>query len=409
MGSCRSSIHFCRSFLFWWTVCGVLSWSVVITDSFSLQRNVFRSHPSGQQREEWAWSVISSIPRKDYSHSARAKSLRSSIPREQYGANIRITRGEDRDDEPINAIVRQDMLPPSRISLPRISLPYGLTLQAIGWTVALILALAEFLVDDPADFLNGREIGYNIVDAAIPLTPTDVVAVTIGEVSAGAVAPFVSLLVVSVLSEALPTTRDLGQAVADADFLVSIAATQPLLLGLGVPPGISKALGGALALLPSQAVKGAARSRDEWVREELEKELEEELAHQFSIPNPFEKEPEPAPHIESTFVIELFSDLLKWLGYGVMCIRWDGALDYLPHVQECAAFGILANVGAQAYMDWMNLCFLTDAEQEKVQSRPFHEWKSIYLAQGICGATLFGLYEGVQEPATRLVSFLLQD
>lgn len=413
MGSCRRSIYLCRtSFVVWWIVVVECSLSFVITESFAPQRNVSRS-PSGHHREDRTWSMNSSLSRKNYSHSNRSKSLRSSsVPREQYEygratrADIRITRKEEnKENELVNAVTRQDMLPPSTISLPG-----GLTFKAVGWTVALILALSECLVTDPANFLNGREIGYNIVDAAIPLTPTDVVAVTIGEVSAGAIAPFVSLFVVSVLSVAPPTTRELGQAVADADFLVAIAAVQPLLIGLGFPPVISKALGGAFALLPSQAVKTAARSRDEWVREELEQELEEELTQQFRIPNPFQKDTEQTqtPHIESTFAIELFSDLLKWLGYGVMCIRWEGALAPLSHVQECAIFGILANVGAQFYMDWMNLCFLKDAERDKVQSRPFHEWKSIYLSQGFCGAMLFGLYEGVEEPATRLVSFFLQ-
>lgn len=158
-------------------------------------------------------------------------------------------------------------------------------------------------------------------------------------------------------------------------------------------------------------MKTVARSRDEWARGELEKELELELGNRFFLPNPFRREPEPVRPValESTFAIELFSDILKWLSYGVMCVRWEALLAPLSHVQECAVFGILANIGAQAYTDWINLCFLDDDERGKVQSRLFREWRSLYLSQGICGATLFGLYEGVQEPATRLVSSFLHN
>lgn len=234
MESCQAWIHLRRPHvLVVWTVVLVLLVSIMsVAESFSPQQNRFPSRWD-LAMERRASSLCSPIPRHDYGRSARASIRTPSCEKEL-------------DEIPESANLRQDTIPS-----PRFSIPGGLTPRALGWKVALALALSECLVDDSADFLNGREIGYNIMDAALPLTPTDLVAVTIGEVTAGAIAPFVSLFVLSFLSVVPPvTTRDLGQAVADADFLVARAAAQPFLLGLGVPPGVSKALGSAFALMP---------------------------------------------------------------------------------------------------------------------------------------------------------------
>jgi hypothetical protein len=270
--------------------------------------------------------------------------------------------------------------------------------------------LAEFLVDDPIhNFLNGREVGYNIVDAALPLTAPDVVAVTIGEVAAGVVAPWVSLAFLGIWTPV--TKRDVGQAVADTDFLVTRAATQPFLMSwFGMPPLFSKIFSFVVALVPSQMVKTAALSREERVHQDPNQDFQHDLDnHSFQFPNPLQREGEASTENKPKYsiAIEIFSDLLKWLAYGVMSVKWNAALVPLTHLQKSAIFGTLANLGLQAYMDVMDKYFLGEEERTRVQSRPAHEWKSLYLSQAVCGATLFGLYEAVQEPATQFVSTIL--
>lgn len=314
------------------------------------------------------------------------------------------------------------LFPKTGAKFPDFSLG-GLTPPALAWTFVIILALAECLVDDPSDFWNGRELGFNILDAAVPLTPTDAVAVTIGEVTAGVIAPFVSLAVVGLLNKASSssrnqqeqqqasiTIRDLGQAVADADFLVARAATQSIFQSLGLPPALIRPLSGLVALLPSQIVKTAAFSRDKRFQKELQKELEAELKdEEFFLLKVFQHEPEKVETVESNLGVEIFSDLLKWLTYGVLCVRYEGILTPLDPVFECAVFGVVANLGSQAYFDLMEAFFAGEAKRETIRLRSIYEWKSLYLSQGILGAALFGLYQWVQEPATQVVSLYLRD
>jgi hypothetical protein len=107
-------------------------------------------------------------------------------------------------------------------------------------------------------------------------------------------------------------------------------------------------------------------------------------------------------------LVEVFSDITKWLEYDILQNDFSGQLSLLPGI-EGALFGSMASLSAQLYADilYVYFAFGPDAVQAKVKSRTGADWAAIYLNRFVVGATLFGVYEGVQIPLTSIISAVL--
>lgn len=228
------------------------------------------------------------------------------------------------------------------------------------------------------------------------------------------------------------------KAVADGDFLVSQAVSRPILGLLGVPQ-LAVTVGSVLlASVPAEIVNVAARRR-------IEKDIREQnqLKSSFSVnplqsiegkkaENSFFNAVAPSTGMiekEQKFVldekktdkanwetmwIDVVSDLIKWLGYGVLKADFSGLLtnaDGLPYFPglESAWFGVLAALSAQLYADvfFSAFAFGGESKREEILSRNLVQWTTAYLQEAQSAAVLFGVYDLVQIPAKALVSAIL--
>ena len=175
------------------------------------------------------------------------------------------------------------------------------TLFVVG--IIYTLALSGDDVAAPASMEALETVSYNLVDAAFPLTGSDVVSVAVGEAIAGVVgaaASFgISLSTTRMPSwrssrssdESTNTTPDQQQqqqqassattttsssstmikasdAWADGDFLLTQAAALPLLASIGLSPVLLTLTSTVLALVPYEIIKVGARRREGLRRED---------------------------------------------------------------------------------------------------------------------------------------------
>jgi len=322
--------------------------------------------------------------------------------------------------------------------------------------VGLIYTLAlNGEVTEPASLEALEAVSYNVVDAALPLTASDVVSVAAGEAIAGVVGAATSFGIS--LSMRMSTWRKTGEsgsknsnaegmvkvsdAVADGDFLLTNAAAYPLLASIGLSPLVSAVTSTLLAIVPYSIVKVGARRREALKREDillqelLEQEHQRKRRRQvgFGLPvnmsasssrradtvpvgvtivDPTTLTPvqEDKPKLDA---VETFSDILKWLQFSVLTKEFSGRLLYegqelLPGV-ESAILGSVAGVSSQFYSDILYAFFKFggEAKQEMVRSRSVLDWLNIYTAKTIYFAVLFGVYEAVQAPAKDFIAAFL--
>jgi len=168
------------------------------------------------------------------------------------------------------------------------------TLLVIGLIYTLALN-GEVTADTGAVSIEALEVvSYNVVDAALPMTASDVVSVAAGEAIAGVVGAATSFGI-SVSSRRLSwgsisgaaeqqqgssnTSNSQQQqqqqqavkvsdAVADGDFLLTNAAAYPLLAAIGLSPLLSAVTSTLLAIVPYGIVKVGARRREALRRED---------------------------------------------------------------------------------------------------------------------------------------------
>jgi hypothetical protein len=76
---------------------------------------------------------------------------------------------------------------------------------------------------------------------------------------------------------------------------------------------------------------------------------------------------------------------------------------------ESAIFGLLAALSSQLYQDVLYLYsdFGNPMKREMILNRSPEGWASIYATKTLSAATLFGVYEGVRGPTSRLLSQLI--
>ena len=318
-----------------------------------------------------------------------------------------------------------------------------------------------------------EELGSNILEAAFPLTATDAVTGALGEATAGIAAAFSSLILSSFLSnmmkrpEKLNTpdqgdplleatndpqimnlkqqvieqqgklqSRDLGRkAIANGDFFVAQAAALPLLESVGLPPSFATLAAVLLAAVPAEIVNVLGRQRIEKDRRMLEFIIDQEEETRKSLEKPFplnlifplqaeelaeelRKKRERTMQPDSSLMneglwVEIISDLIKWLSYGVLSTDFQGMMTYngLPLFPglESAWYGVIAGLCAQIYADTFSTVFGFGGQtkRQEVLSRSLLKWVATYLLEAVSAGVLFGVYEFAQIPATAVVSAVL--
>jgi len=307
----------------------------------------------------------------------------------------------------------------------------------------------------------------NIASTVLPQSAEDVIAVSIGEGIAGVIGAFATWLLGLVLNfkrdEDFILTplmsgveggsgayeRDnvdelFSEAVADGDYFLTRAAAQPLFEAIGVPVFFASLASVLLATLPYEAVKLSTRKKKIALEEEiLLNMLEEEEAKRQTDMNVIDKfsmsvggfigrlyvtpnvdefdmdedEEELATSDEPPVLldyVELFADITKWLEYDVLISNYRGILALpngmlLSSSWESAIFGLLAALSSQLYTDVLYLYsdFGNPMKRDQTMNRSIEGWASVYATKCLSAATLFGVYEAVRAPTSRLVSQLV--
>ncbi|GAX11933.1 hypothetical protein FisN_8Lh019 [Fistulifera solaris] len=321
--------------------------------------------------------------------------------------------------------------------------------------IALLASSMETPSVEQAPMAAFEEVVANVVDAAVPLTATDVVSVSMGEGLAGLLsAGFTYLLsqlrtvamqqlltqnrkrsspttVTTPPSQVTPTFSD---AVADGDFLLTRAAATPFLAAAGVSPVLAATLSAAFAIVPSESIRLKARARqrrleeDQLLQEMLQQQLEEQkqnasilqkVQNVIQIRDPSQQQQIVDPDSLKPIVseksakglnfVEIFCDITRWLEYSVLMNDYKGMFPFLDPAMESAVFGALASLSALLYADVFNAYFgLGGSEVRRaLEQRTVEDWSSAYLTRMFYGAVLFGVYEGAQGPVTELVESFL--
>jgi hypothetical protein len=305
-----------------------------------------------------------------------------------------------------------------------------IAMNAVGGalTVGVVFALASTNLNGLLSGAASEDFGkvsINIVDAALPMTATDLVSGTLGEATAVIVASVVSLSLSALprLSQGRQNKarnmQEVEKAVGNGDFLLAQATAIPLLQSIGLPPILATLGSVAFAAVPAEIVKVASqRSRNKKLEEDglFEQLLQEEQEKKQGQSTPFFFRGSilPSPAIvnevqetiekrqkdqKESLVVEVVSDIIKWLGYSVLCADLAGQLRYngLPLFPglESAAFGVIATLSAQLYGDILyTYCGFGGQEQnDLVRSRTLLMWVVIYFSEALYAAIFFGVYE----------------
>lgn len=310
----------------------------------------------------------------------------------------------------------------------------------------------------------------NIATTVLPQSAEDVIAVSIGEGIAGVIGAFATWLLGLVLNfkrdEVFILTPLKGsegmygmemdrsnnvdalvsEAVADGDYFLTRAAAEPLFEAVGVPVFFASLASVLLATLPYEAIKLSTRKKMKALEEEvLLNMLEEEEAQRLADMNVIDKlSNRVGGFIQQLYVsqnfeegdidedeeeldlatpdetpvlldyVELFADITKWLEYDVLINNYRGILA-LPNGMmlssgwESAIFGLLAALSSQLYTDVLYLYsdFGSPMKRDQTLNRSIEGWASVYATKCLSAATLFGVYEAVRAPTSRLVSQLV--
>ncbi|KAL3827008.1 hypothetical protein ACHAXA_000072 [Cyclostephanos tholiformis] len=241
-----------------------------------------------------------------------------------------------------------------------------------------------------------------------------------------------------------------SEAVADGDYFLTRAVAQPLLEALGIPVFFASFASVLIATLPYEAVKISSKKRRYEVKEQLllQMLLEEEenrrrdmnvvdkvsndifdFIQQLNVRPPMDdiaedkgknvnymtpRQIEQKGIVPVLDYVELFADVTKWLEYDVLISNYRGVLS-LPNGEmlttgwESAIFGFMAAFSSQLYTDVLYLYsdFGNPIKREMTLNRSLEGWASIYVTKCLSAATLFGVYEAVRGPTSRLLSQLV--
>ncbi|KAL3903303.1 MAG: hypothetical protein SGILL_010496 [Bacillariaceae sp.] len=328
-------------------------------------------------------------------------------------------------------------------------------------TVVLMLSLSTsensilgFSVTDAGEL---NEVAFatatRVIDASVPTSSTDYVAIALGESIAGVIGAAFSVGINVLLrpdrivqrnkakeqdetSNSSSTTNPfVSQALSDSDYFIANSATDSLLVAIGVAPEVAKLSSVFIAAVPSQLVKLIPVIREQRAQEELllqqlllEQQLQVAEASKQNMPNnllsmlPFStsrkeeaaaaivanpKDLIPVTGTIGIDFVEVFADVTRWLEYDVLKREFAGTLVWnnqmLDPSMTGAVLGLLAAVSSRLYADVLYQSYGPVSKQEEVRSRPNIEWLSRYFATAASAATLFGFYEASQGPIFRWI------
>jgi hypothetical protein len=270
----------------------------------------------------------------------------------------------------------------------------------------------------------------NVIDAAVPTSSTDIVAVSLGEAIAGVIG---AVLTAGLKALAFDDRKPLvTEALADSDYFILQAGLIPFLEAVGISPIFASLGSVVVASVPSQLVKLNSKQKQRLVEEEKcltellasERKLQrkrsrirDSVAAVRQIRVPVQKPVEPStltPIIETrTDFIEIFSDVTRWLGYSVLqsdytaILTWNGE-PAGPGITG-AVFGSIAAFSSRLYADLLYgvMGYGPEAKQIEVRTRRAADWVALYASSSLSAATLFGVYEQSQRPISRWIQGVL--
>ncbi|GKY94595.1 hypothetical protein MPSEU_000425000 [Mayamaea pseudoterrestris] len=263
----------------------------------------------------------------------------------------------------------------------------------------------------------------NVLDVMLPSTATDFISITLGEALAGVIGAASTFLLSAVVSRNNSMrSAPAKDAVADGDFFVANAAAFPLVQSLGMSPLVSSIVTSVFASIPYELVKYGSRQRDQRIQEDKllqqllqERDRKKTNTRSFSLftwvtPDSglLESSNRLVPIDNQLDVVEIFSDLIRWLEYGILMTDFGGKLSLVPGV-ESAVYGVLATISSQVYGDLLYGVFGFGGElkRDRVRDRTASDWSTFYLSRALYAATLFGVYDAAQIPAKRVLNMLL--
>ena len=341
---------------------------------------------------------------------------------------------------------------------------YNVIASAFGLILAAIITYDLASSNDVLDFVNdatgaisaGSVATQNILDAALPTSATDVVAVALGEGIGGLVGVGSTLVLSEVMryqrqsmtaadsagtdsdADANESRKDemsmnnaLTEAVAGFDYFLTRAVASPLLLSIGLDPFLASIGSVLLASIPYELVKLQERLRQRRISEnELMNELLREERDRRQRGNGVMAAPQPIsvkdvaqsvdvttlkPAVASTEfdVPELITDIIKWLEYDVLKSKFRGELQYgnspLPPGIESAVFGFMAALSSQLYLDALYQNTNLGPEEKSLESRrrSASALISVYATRCFGTAALFATYESFKLPVRLAISGLI--
>uniref|UniRef100_A0A7S2UN54 Uncharacterized protein n=1 Tax=Attheya septentrionalis TaxID=420275 RepID=A0A7S2UN54_9STRA len=229
------------------------------------------------------------------------------------------------------------------------------------------------------------------------------------------------------------------EALANGDYFLTRAAVLPLLQAAGVPYFQASILSILLATIPYELVKRSSRIKEQKQGEDQIMEfLLQEEKKQTGKWNPIAKintgrsnqapitsfKPvssvdlegleDPLKYVSGTLdLVELFSDVTKWLEYDVLKKDFGGTLllngNILGSGWESASFGFVAALSSQIYADviYWYTSIGSDAKRREVRRRGLDRWASLYSTKCLSAAALFGVYDVVKAPTGKFIVRLL--
>jgi len=297
---------------------------------------------------------------------------------------------------------------------------------------AIITGLAG-TTEPNADPIEGAyDTVFNVIDATVPTSSTDLVAVALGEAIAGVIGAFLTAILRSVASKDRKPL--VTEALVDSDFFIAQAGLRPTLEAVGVPPVLATLGSVVVASVPSQLVKLTSQQKQRLSEQEsslldsidLESVDEEkgflpqlsdvvatlrQIRSTKKNDDHVTQEVERATEFDLDFV-EIFSDVTRWLGYDVLTSDFGdlvyGGNPYSPGVMGIT-FGYLAGFTARLYADLMYgvLRYGPEVRQAEVRTRQLPDWFGFYASCSLSSATLFGVYEQSKGPVSRWIQGIL--
>ena len=370
------------------------------------------------------------------------------IKRKDAAKNPGLYRGNDYSTSIQSEIIEtlQDYTDPSKV------MARAMTATGVILSAALIYVLASSNGD--ILFTEPETVFGNIVEATLPVSVDDALAIAISESIGGIVASFgtnaVSMLVQKAVTALAAKEEDaivnpslssgpkksmedggnekyVTRAIAESDFFIVKSASLPLLQDLmGVPAALAPLGSVLVATVPYEIIKFGAISKQRRQEEEelLNQLLEEELARkrQMQLPNfltgkkdKTQDELSPVIPVKGIDFVSAFGDTIKWLEYDVLQTKLVGISSIyfgrdIPVAVESGIFGAMAALSAGI---WADLCYAI-AERDTIlagggddQRLAFMSRLRRYGVEAIRGAALFGVYEAIQNPLSTVIATLL--